>query len=53
MPIGAAAILEPHPGLDVDWLVLGADWATAPLLVLAGSAAAVTIAPSSEQHQRV
>jgi hypothetical protein len=32
MPIGAAAIVEPHPGLDVDWLVLGAGWVIAPLL---------------------
>ena len=44
MPIGAAAIVEPHPGLDVDWLVLGAGWVIAPLLVLAGSAAAAATA---------
>lgn len=44
MPIGAAAIVEPHPGLDVDWLVLGIGWVIAPLLVLAGSAAAAATA---------
>jgi hypothetical protein len=44
MPIGVAAIVEPHPGLDVDWLVLGTGWAIAPLLVLAGSAAAAATA---------
>ena len=44
MPIGAAAIVEPHPGADVDWLVLGAGWVIAPLLVLAGSASAAAAA---------
>jgi hypothetical protein len=44
MPIGLASIVEPHPGLDVDWLVLGAGWVIAPLLVLAGSAAAASTA---------
>jgi hypothetical protein len=44
MPIGAASIVEPHPGLDVDWLVLGAGWVIGPLLVLTGSAAAAAAA---------
>src|SRR5260370_23067680 len=44
MPIGAASIMEPHPGLDVDWLVLGAGWIIAPLLVLAGSAGPAAVA---------
>ena len=44
MPIGAASLLEPHPGLDADWLVLGIGWAAAPLTVLAGSAAAAAAA---------
>ena len=48
MPIGAAAIVEPHPGLDVDWLVLGAGWVIAPLLVLAGSAAAAATALTAQ-----
>lgn len=40
MPIGLASFTEPHPGIDADWLVLGAGWLIAPLLVLAGSALA-------------
>lgn len=44
MPIGAASLVEPHPGLDVDWLVLGAGWVAAILLVLAGSAAVAAAA---------
>ena len=51
MPIGVASIVEPHPGLDVDWLVLGAGWAAAPLLVLAGSAAAAVTALTSGRRQ--
>ena len=39
MPIGAAALIEPHPGIDADWLVLSAGWVLAPLLVLAAAAA--------------
>jgi hypothetical protein len=38
MPIGAASLAEPNPGVDADWLVLGAGWAAAVLLVLAGTA---------------
>jgi hypothetical protein len=44
MPIGLASIVEPHPGVDVDWLVLGTGWVIFPLLVLAGSAAAAAAA---------
>jgi hypothetical protein len=44
MPIGAASLFEPHPGLDADWLVLGVGWAAAPFAVLAGSAAAAAAA---------
>jgi hypothetical protein len=44
MPIGLASIAEPHPGIDLDWLVLGAGWVMVPLLVLAGSAAAAAVA---------
>ena len=36
MPIGAASIAEPHPGVDADWLVLGVGWAAAQLLGPAG-----------------
>jgi hypothetical protein len=44
MPIGFASIIEPHPGIDLDWLVLGAGWVMVPLVVLAGSAAAAAVA---------
>jgi ABC-type lipoprotein release transport system permease subunit len=44
MPIGFASIIEPHPGIDLDWLVLGAGWVIVPLVVLAGSAAAAAAA---------
>jgi FtsX-like permease family len=52
MPIGIASIVEPHPGLDVDWLVLGAGWIIAPLLVLAGSAAAAATALTAGRRRR-
>jgi len=34
MPIGGAALVEPHPGIDMDWLVLSIGWVAVPLLVL-------------------
>ena len=40
MPIGAASLIEPHPGISADWLVLGLGWVLVPLLVL-GTAAAL------------
>ncbi|MBP2702321.1 FtsX-like permease family protein [Microbispora sp. RL4-1S] len=43
MPIGAAALREPDPGLDLDWLVLGTGWLLTSALVLAGSAAAAAL----------
>jgi hypothetical protein len=52
MPIGLASIVEPHPGLDVDWLVLGVGSVIAPLLVLAGSAAAAAAALTAGRQQR-
>ncbi|WP_283136141.1 FtsX-like permease family protein [Rhizohabitans arisaemae] len=48
-PIGAAALREPDPGFDVDPLVLGVGWLLAPILVLAGSAAAAALAPLAER----
>jgi hypothetical protein len=51
MPIGLASGVEPHPGVDVDWLVLGTGWATAPLLVLAGSAAAAAAALTADRRK--
>ena len=52
MPIGVASMLEPHPGISADWLVLGAGWAAAPLLVLAGSAVAAATALAAGRAQR-
>ncbi len=40
MPIGGVSTLEPEPGIDTDWLILGTGWAVVPLVVLAGSAIA-------------
>jgi len=53
MPIGLAAVVEPHPGADVDWLVLGTGWVVVPLLVLAGSAAAAATALTAGRRPRV
>src|SRR5690242_9012187 len=44
MPIGAASLLEPSPGISVDGLLLGVGGAVIPLLVLAGSAAVAAAA---------
>ena len=44
MPIGAASLFEPSPGISVDGLVLGVGGAVIPLLVLAGSAAVAAAA---------
>jgi hypothetical protein len=52
MPIGVASMLEPHPGISADWLVLGVGWAAAPLLVLAGSAIAAAIALEAGRARR-
>jgi MacB-like periplasmic core domain/FtsX-like permease family len=51
MPIGLASIAEPHPGIDVDWVVLGTGWVLVPLLVLAGSAAAAAVALAAGRRQ--
>jgi hypothetical protein len=40
MPIGAAALLEPNPGVDVDWLVLGGGWSAVTVAVAGGAAVA-------------
>ena len=52
MPIGLAAIVEPHPGITADWLVLGVGWVIAPLLVLAGSAATAAAALTAGRRGR-
>jgi len=52
MPIGAAALIEPDPGISADWLVLGTGLAVIPLLVLAGSAALAAIALATGRTAR-
>ena len=52
MPIGAAALAEPSPGISADWLVLGAGGAVIPLLVLAGSAAVAAVALAAGRTAR-
>ena len=51
MPIGLASIVEPHPGISLDWLVLGPGWVLVPLLVLAGSAAAAAASLAAGRRQ--
>jgi hypothetical protein len=51
MPIGAASYLEPHPGIDADWQILGAGWVLAPALVTAGAAAAAALTLAARRHQ--
>jgi FtsX-like permease family len=52
MPIGAASLFEPHPGVSADWLILGVGWAAAPLLVLAGCAVTAAAAVAAGRSQR-
>ena len=51
MPIGAASLVEPHPGIQADWVVLGPGWAAVPLLVLAGTAAVAGAALAASRAQ--
>jgi len=51
MPIGAASYLEPHPGIDADWQILGTGWVLAPALVTAAAAAAAALALAARRHQ--
>ena len=44
MPLGAPALLEPHPGVDADWLVLGPGWAALAVAVAGGAALAAWLA---------
>jgi hypothetical protein len=43
-PFGSAALVEPTPGADFDWLVLGAGWVAVSLVVLAGASASAWLA---------
>ncbi|MEO3857637.1 FtsX-like permease family protein [Acrocarpospora sp. B8E8] len=44
LPIGAAALTEPEPGIDVDWLVLAPGWAAVVTAVAVRAAAATWVA---------
>ncbi|MGN6796489.1 MAG: ABC transporter permease [Streptosporangiaceae bacterium] len=52
MPIGAAALLEPSPGVSADWAILGPGWAAAPVLVLLGSLAAAYATAAASRAQQ-
>jgi cell division protein FtsX len=53
MPIGAAAYVEPHPGIDADWLILGPGWLLAPLLVGAAAAAFAALGLAASRRRGV
>jgi MacB-like periplasmic core domain/FtsX-like permease family len=52
MPIGAASLAEPHPGISADWAILAPALAIVPVLVLLGSIAAArsAVVASRQQH---
>jgi hypothetical protein len=52
MPMGLASIVEPDPGFDANWLVLGPGWVVAVLLVSGGSAVLVRSALSVSRVRR-
>jgi hypothetical protein len=51
MPIAYASYAEPHPGIDVDWLILGPGWVLAPALVAAGAAAAAALTLAARRRR--
>jgi hypothetical protein len=51
MPIGAAALHEPSPGIDVDWLVLGTGWALVPALILVSCMAVAGLALAKNRRE--
>ena len=53
MPIGEAAYVEPHPGIDADWLILGPGWVLAPLLVGVASAAFAALGLAASRRRSV
>ncbi|HEX6443704.1 MAG TPA: FtsX-like permease family protein [Streptosporangiales bacterium] len=52
LPIGAAATVEPAPGLDADWLVLVPGWLLVPLAVFGAAAAAAWFAFAAMARDR-
>lgn len=51
-PTGAAATVEPDPGVAADWTVLATGWILVPLVVLAGAALAAWLALAAEAGER-
>ena len=47
MPFGVAAAYEPSPGIDLDWVVLGAGWLLVPGFVAIASAAAARVSQAA------
>lgn len=52
-PIALSSLLEPHPGVDLDWTVLGGGGLALVLLLLAGSTAAAWSALSRQRSSVV
>jgi FtsX-like permease family len=52
MPMGIAALAEPSPGTDADWLVLGPGWAITVLVVVLGAAAATRLALTAARSRK-
>jgi FtsX-like permease family len=52
MPIGAASLEEPSPGVSADWPILIGGWVAALLLVLAGSLISAALTLASARGQR-
>jgi hypothetical protein len=50
MPIGAASLLEPHPGISADWAILAPALVIVPALVLLGALAAARGAVAASRH---
>jgi ABC-type lipoprotein release transport system permease subunit len=53
MPIGIASIAEPHPGIEMDWVILGPGWVIASALVLAGAAVTAAATLTARRRQAV
>jgi FtsX-like permease family len=51
LPIGGASYLEPHPGINADWQILGPGWAVVVLLVTAGAATAAALALAARRRR--
>ncbi len=52
MPIGAASLVEPHPGISADWALLAPAVIIVPVLVLLGSLAAARRAVAASRAAR-